>query len=155
MPRNPRSSMSEKLRSRLSLVVTGLLLGFVTFGLVTADPPAVDRAQQIGSVVRCPVCNGESIADSPAPLARDMMAVVHSGIDSGLSDEQIIDGLLASYTNSQRLDPELSAATVALWAIPGAALIIGAILVVGQQRAKPASSNRAAPSLSETAAEDA
>lgn len=129
--------MSDRLRHRLSLVVTVLLAAFVFVALSTAEPPEQDRAERIGSLVRCPVCNGESIADSPAPLARDMMGVVREQIDAGLSDEQIIDGLLASYTDSQRLDPELSAATVALWLVPGIALVGGIVLGLRELRGRP------------------
>lgn len=136
--------MSDRLRSRLSALVTVLLLAFVTVSLATAAPPDQDRAQEIGSLVRCPVCNGESIAESPAPLAEAMMDVVREGIDDGLSDEQIIDGLLASYTDSQRLDPEVSAATLALWLVPASALVIGAVLIVGEIRRRPDRSDPAA-----------
>lgn len=129
--------MSDRLRSVLSGLVTVLLLVFVAVSLGTAEPPEQDRAKEIGSLVRCPVCNGESIAESPAPLAQAMMDVVREGIDDGLSDEQIIEGLLVSYTDSQRLDPEISASTLALWLVPGAALIIGAILIAGEIRRRP------------------
>ncbi len=129
--------MSDRLRSRLSALVTVLLLAFVTISLVTAEPPSQDRAREIGSLVRCPVCNGESIAESPAPLAQAMMDVVREGIDDGLSDEQIIDGLLTAYTDSQRLDPEVSASTLALWVVPASALVIGAVLIVGEIRRRP------------------
>ena len=126
--------MSDRVRRRLSLAATILLAGFVTVALVTADPPQQDRAQRIGSLVRCPVCNGESIADSPAPLARDMMDVVDEKIEAGLSDEQIIDDLLASYTDSQRLDPELNGETIALWLVPSAVLVGGILLGVRELR---------------------
>lgn len=129
--------MSERLRSTLSAAVTVLLFVFVAVSLGTAEPPEQDRAKEIGSLVRCPVCNGESIAESPAPLAQAMMDVVREGIDAGLSNEQIIEGLLVSYTDSQRLDPEISASTLALWLIPGAALVIGAILIAGEIRRRP------------------
>jgi cytochrome c-type biogenesis protein CcmH len=129
--------MSDQLRSRLSVFVTLLLLGFITVSLATAEPPEQDRAKEIGSLVRCPVCNGESIAESPAPLAQDMMSVVREGIGQGLSDEQIIDGLLFSYTDSQRLDPEVSPATIALWLLPGGALLIGMVLIAGEMRRRP------------------
>lgn len=129
--------MSDRLRSVLSGLVTVLLFVFVAVSLGTAEPPDQDRAKEIGSLVRCPVCNGESIAESPAPLAQAMMGVVREGIDDGMSDEQIIEGLLVSYTDSQRLDPEISASTLALWLVPGAALVIGAILIAGEIRRRP------------------
>lgn len=137
--------MSDRLRSRLSLVLTVLLAAFVSASLLTAEPPEQDRAERIGSLVRCPVCNGESIADSPAPLARDMMAVVREQIDAGLSDEQIIDELIASYTDSQRLDPEVSAATIALWLVPGIALAGGIVLGVRELRGRPERPDPAQP----------
>lgn len=139
--------MSDRLRSSLSMLVTVLLFVFVAVSLVTADPPEQDRAQEIGSLVRCPVCNGESIAESPAPLAQAMMDVVREGIDAGLSDEQIIEGLLVSYSESQRLDPEISASTIALWLIPGAALVIGAILIAGEIRRRPSATESPAAAV--------
>lgn len=65
------------------------------------------------------------------------MSVVREQIDAGLSDEQIIDGLLASYTDSQRLDPEVSAATIALWLVPGIALAGGIVLGLRELRRRP------------------
>lgn len=123
-------------RRFLSVMITVILGSFVIFSLATADPPAQDRARSIGSLIRCPVCSGDSIADSPAPLAVAMMDVVRESIDEGLSDEQIIDRLLFSYTDSQRLDPELSATTLALWLLPGMALLIGAVLIGGEIRSR-------------------
>ena len=138
----PDQPSTVKNRRILSLIVTLLLGGFVVFSLATAEPPAQDRARQIGSLIRCPVCSGDSIADSPATLAVAMMDVVRESIDEGLSDEQIIDRLLFSYTDSQRLDPQISLATIALWLIPGAALVIGLLLISGEIR-----SGRSSPSL--------
>jgi cytochrome c-type biogenesis protein CcmH len=129
----------------MSLVMTILLAAFVSVALLTAEPPQQDRAERIGSLIRCPVCSGESIADSPAPLARDMMSVVREQIDAGLSDEQIIEGLLASYTDSQRLDPELSATTIALWLLPGMALAGGIVLGLRELRSRPGRSEPSTP----------
>ena len=81
---------------RLRLLVTLALAAFVVIGTVAADPPAEDRAREIGSLIRCPVCEGEAIADSPSPLAEDMMGLIRTRIDDGLSDQQIIDEIIAS-----------------------------------------------------------
>lgn len=126
--------MSERTVGRLRLLVTLALAGFVVIATVTADPPAVDRARAIGAQIRCPVCQGESIADSPAALAEDMMALVRERIDQGLSDEQIIDELIASYSGAQLLDPPLSLETAALWALPGLAAAVGLIAALGRRR---------------------
>lgn len=110
---------------RFRILVTLTLAAFVVVGTVTADPPAEDRAREIGSLVRCPVCQGEAIADSPSPLAEDMMALVRSRIEQGWSDQQIIDELISSYSGAQLLDPPFNWDTAALWLIPAAVAAMG------------------------------
>ena len=126
--------MSERLTSRLRLLVTLGLAAFIAIATITADPPAEDRAREIGSQVRCPVCEGESIANSPSPLAEDMMSLVRTRIDEGLSDDQIIDELIAAYSGSQLLDPPFSWETAALWLIPAIVLGVGMAASIGRTR---------------------
>ncbi len=126
--------MPERWIARLRVAVTLGLAVFVALATFTADPPEEDRARQIGSLIRCPSCQGESIAASPAPLAEDMMALVRLRIDEGWSDEQIIDELIASYSGSQLLDPPLTLETAALWVIP--ALVAGVGIAAGLARSR-------------------
>lgn len=120
--------------TRLRLLVTLALAAFVVIGTVTAEPPAEDRAREIGSLIRCPVCQGEAIADSPSPLAEDMMTLVRTRIDEGLSDQQIIDELIASYSGAQLLDPPFSWETAALWLIPSLAAAVGIVATARKAR---------------------
>ena len=129
--------MPERLVRRLRVAVTIALATFLVVATVTADPPAEDRARDIGAMIRCPTCQGEAIVDSPAPLAEDMMALVRTRIDEGLSDDQIIDELVASYTGAQLLDPPLSLETAALWLIPALALALGATAALSRIRRGP------------------
>lgn len=122
------------MRERLRLLVTLTLAVFVAVSVATADPPGQDRALAIGSRIRCPVCQGESIADSPSTYARDMMDLVRERIDQGYSDQQIIDEMLSSFTGSQLLDPPLTPATIALWAVPALVMVGGVWLALSQRR---------------------
>lgn len=132
--------MSETMLSRLRLALTIGLAVFVVVATVSADPPAEDRAREIGSLIRCPVCEGEAIADSPSALAEDMMALVRVRVAEGKSDQQIIDELVASYSGAQLLDPPLTIETAALWLIPAVVLAVG--IVAGLARARSAESGR-------------
>jgi cytochrome c-type biogenesis protein CcmH len=117
------------------LAVTLALAVFVVGSVLSAPPRAVDRAQSVGSQIKCPVCSGESIADSPAPLARDMMAYVSELLESGLTDEQVIGEVLGAYgSDAQRLDPVLTPATLALWLAPAAVLVGGVAIVFDRRR---------------------
>lgn len=119
----------------LRLAVTVALAVFVAVSVFTAPAPAEDRAQRIGSVIRCPVCAGEAIADSPSSLARDMMTLVRDGVDAGLTDEQIIDSVVGAYgSDAQVLDPPIDASTVALIAIPVLVLAGGVGMIASRRR---------------------
>ncbi len=121
----------------MSPLVTVALGIFIVFSLVNADPIAEDRSERIGDQVRCPACEGESIAESPSSYAADMMTYVRELVDQGLSDQQVLDRLMASYPDSQLLDPPLRAGTLLLWLIPAAVLLTGAGLVLSRRRRRP------------------
>lgn len=116
--------MSERLRNA-ALVALILVMGAVLVVLVVTAPSEADRVERIGSQIKCPVCQGESIANSPADMARDMMAFVEERVAAGVSDDEIVDELLGSYTGAVLLDPPASGSTLFLWLAPLLALALG------------------------------
>ncbi len=131
--------------SRLRTLVTVALGIFIVAAVATAPEPDVDRALRIGRQIRCPVCSGESIADSPATLAESMMTLVRERIDDGLSDEQVIEAVLAGYgSDAQRLDPRFGARTAVLWVLPAAVVVVGVVVGLGRRRDAEATEQEAA-----------
>jgi cytochrome c-type biogenesis protein CcmH len=125
--------MSDRLRN--GLIITAMIVMAAALALmISTEPASFDRTQAIGAQIKCPVCQGESIADSPAPMARDMMALVAERVDQGATDDQIIDELLASYSGALLLDPPASGQTLVLWLAPLAALAIGVLVIVWWNR---------------------
>ena len=103
------------------------------------DPAQEARAEQIGSQLRCLVCQNESIEDSNADLARDLRAIVRQRVHAGDTDKQIMAWMVARYGSFVRLRPPLSAATLLLWGTPVLALLAGAAAaVLGRGRARVA-----------------
>ncbi len=137
--------MSESFRNRLAWIVTAALAIFVVVYTLTAPEPNEDRARALGSLIRCPVCQGESIADSPSQSARNMMDLILQRIDEGLTDEQIVDELLASYSGALLLDPPIGGATLWVWLAPIAAFAIGLVLIARRVRPSPEVSPVVAP----------
>lgn len=121
--------MSERTRNVVVAVVMAAMAAAIVI-LVMTSPSEVDRVQAIGERIKCPVCQGESIANSPSSMARDMMSLVAERVAEGADDDEIVDELLASYSGAVLLDPPASGATLALWLAPIAALAIGAIVIV-------------------------
>ncbi len=91
-----------------------------------ADPAQEARAEQVGSQLRCLVCQNESIEDSNADLARDLRAIVRQRVHAGDTDKQIMAWMVARYGTFVRLRPPLSWATWLLWFTPALALLAGA-----------------------------
>ena len=125
--------MSESLRNRIYALAI-LVMAVVVVWLIATNPSEGDRIESLGNSIRCPVCQGESIADSPSAMARDMMALVSERVADGRTDQEIIDELLASYTGAVLLDPPASGATLFLWLAPIAAIAIGAGIIVWWER---------------------
>jgi cytochrome c-type biogenesis protein CcmH len=127
--------VSERLRRLGAGVVTIALAAVVVIGLITAPSSEADRAEAIGSRIKCPVCQGEAIADSPAELSGSMMTLVEERIAQGWSDEQIIDAFVASYGEWILLDPPIAPATALLWLIPAAGVAVGVMAALRRHRA--------------------
>src|SRR5579863_8976804 len=99
-----------------------------------ADPALEARARNLSKELRCMVCQNESIDDSEAPLAHDLRVLVRERIKAGDSDQQVLDFLVARYGEFVLLKPLLSWHTVALWGLPPAALLIGALVIIADLR---------------------
>jgi tetratricopeptide (TPR) repeat protein len=68
-----------------------------------------------------------------------MMDLVRTRIDEGLTDDQIIAELLASYTGTLLLDPPVAGATLWLWLAPAVALTVGLGMIWRRLAVRPLS----------------
>jgi cytochrome c-type biogenesis protein CcmH len=100
------------------------------------------RYQDLASVLRCPKCQNQSIAESSAPIARDLRGEIHRMLREGRSDQQIIDFMVSRYGDFVLYEPRLSSRTVLLWFGPAALLLAGGMavgaIVASRRRSRPA-----------------
>ena len=122
-------------RSAVAALVTVILAGVVVWGLVVGEPTEGDRVKALGARIRCPVCQGESIVDSPTPYARDILAFVEERVAEGWTDEQILEYLEDRFAGI-RLDPRFSGSAVVLWLLPMVAGVC-AVLLAGRRLLRP------------------
>ena len=99
-----------------------------------ADPAKEAKAKALMEELRCLVCQGQSIADSDAPLAGDMRHEVRSKIAAGESPGEIRKWLVARYGNWVTYDPPFDMATALLWLGPLIFLGLGGWLAFGRFR---------------------
>ncbi len=92
---------------------------------VLKDSAVEARARALSAEIRCLVCQNQSIDDSDAQLARDLRVLVREKLVEGLSDEEILDFLVARYGEFVLLKPPFAAHTLVLWVLPLIALLSG------------------------------
>lgn len=100
-----------------------------------ADDPVLEK-RMIGLAqnLRCLVCQNESLASSHAELAQDLRREVRELMKKGMSDQEIIDYLVARYGDFVLFDPPMKSYTLLLWYGPFALLVAGLIGLMLQLR---------------------
>ncbi|MEO7053057.1 MAG: cytochrome c-type biogenesis protein [Rhodanobacter sp.] len=92
------------------------------------------RFQHLTQQLRCPMCQNETLADSNAPIARDLRNQIFKLMQAGKSDQQIKQYLVARYSDYILYQPPLKAGTVLLWFGPLLILLGGAGVVLAAIR---------------------
>lgn len=75
--------------------------------------------------LRCLVCQNQDLADSNAPLAKDLRDEVYHLVQSGKSDYEIVQYLTARYGDFILFKPPVKSITALLWFGPVLFLILG------------------------------
>lgn len=84
------------------------------------------RTRSIASELRCVDCEGLSVADSATSTARATRADIKARLRHGESDAEIRQVYIDRYGESVLLKPSSSGLGLLVWALPIAALLIGA-----------------------------
>jgi cytochrome c-type biogenesis protein CcmH len=88
------------------------------------------QVQRLSEELRCLVCQNQTLADSHAELAQDLKQEIREMAAKGMSDQAIVDYLVARYGDFVRYRPPLKASTLLLWIGPFALMLTGAIGLV-------------------------
>jgi cytochrome c-type biogenesis protein CcmH len=92
---------------------------------VLPDPVLEARAREISRNLRCPVCQGETIDDSSAPISRDLRLVVRERLVAGDSDAAVVDYVVARYGEFVLFNPRADGSGLVLWLAGPAMLLAG------------------------------
>ena len=94
------------------------------------DSAAVQReATEIARTLKCPVCENQSVAESPSPLAREMRAYIQRRLEAGDSRQAIVQALVDRYGEGILLEPPRAGFTLLVWWLPVLSLALGALVV--------------------------
>jgi cytochrome c-type biogenesis protein CcmH len=130
----------------LALVVV-VALAVVLWPSGSQSPAA--RAHDLETELKCPECQGLSVADSQAPTSRAIRADIKRRIKAGESDGEIRQAYVDTYGESILLSPQDSGVSLLVWILPIVVLALGATGIVFALRR-----NRDQPHLHATEADE-
>ena len=94
--------------------------------------PGVDtlldkRVKAVSSRLRCPVCQGESIQDSPAELSAQMRTLVREQLATGKSEREVLDYFTQKYGQWILLEPKAEGFNLLVYWLPVVFIVMGGV----------------------------
>lgn len=99
-------------------------------GPVERDPAIEAKVLKLATELRCPVCQGLSIQDSPSELALQMKDVIRTQLEAGASEQDVRDYFVSKYGEWVLLEPKASGFNLLVYLLPALALLGGAAFIV-------------------------
>jgi len=119
------------------IVLVALLAGGLAVAALADSGPrtSAERARDVAESIKCPTCQGQSVADSSAPAARAIRTEIARRIESGETDAQIRDYIAGIYGEENLLTPPRDGVAGLIWFLPVAGLVlaVGGLAVVFQR----------------------
>ncbi|RUO41549.1 cystathionine gamma-synthase [Pseudidiomarina aestuarii] len=94
------------------------------------DPAKEALFRELIDELRCPKCQNQSIADSDAPLAKDLRDRTYAMVQAGASKRDVIEYMVTRYGDFAYYQPPVQTSTLVLWVLPSAVVVIGALVIV-------------------------
>lgn len=111
---------------RLAVVICLVLSTLAWAEETKLNAQGEERMKALAHELRCLVCQNQTIADSNADLAIDLRTQIREQIQSGNTDQQIKDYMVARYGDFVLYRPPMQSNTVLLWIAPFLLLVSGA-----------------------------
>ena len=105
---------------------------------VLADAGLEARARDISRDLRCPVCQGENIDESNAPISRDLRLYVRERLVAGDSDAEVIEAVTDRFGEFVLFDPPATGSTLVLWLAGPVMALLGLLVAWRFVRQRPA-----------------
>lgn len=118
-----------------------LLTLALAFQLPQADSALEVRTREVAGALRCPVCQGVSLDDSPSTLAQEMKSVVREQLRAGKSEEEVKQYFVQKYGEWILLEPEPSGFNLMIYLLPIGLLLAGGgtVVVLARKWSRPRS----------------
>ncbi|MBI4307457.1 MAG: cytochrome c-type biogenesis protein CcmH [Chloroflexi bacterium] len=120
--------MTHWTRLALACVFATALLASLPQSVALADGPE-QTARELEYMLICPICPGQTIAQSDNEISRQMKAIIRRKLTEGESKEQILAFFVERYGEGVLAAPPRQGFNWAVWAVPFVALAAGAAVL--------------------------
>lgn len=123
--------MRKRRSLLLGIAVIAIVGSIWSYMLITAPPQGTldQRVHDVASQLKCLVCQGESVADSPATLSQQMRALIRQQLQSGKSEQEVIQYFVSRYGDRILWSPPWQGFTLLAWFVPIGLLLAGVLLL--------------------------
>jgi len=113
--------------TKLLYLLPILLLSLITEINNSISENIDDQVSEISYLLMCPVCQGQSVAESNSDLAKDMRSIIRKKVQEGESQKEIISYFVNRYGDSILGSPPAKGVNWLLWLLPLFSLIFGGL----------------------------
>ena len=107
------------------LIAALVAVALVRAGVDSAAPSTgAERVREIAATMKCPVCAGQSVAESDVEAARAIREEIGRRVADGQSNDEIRTAIAASYGERIQLTPSGSGFEGLVWILPVVALVL-------------------------------
>lgn len=92
------------------------------------------RVREIADQLRCPVCRGVPISESPSAMAVDMMQAVRQQLEQGRTETEILNYFESRYGEWILLNPKPKGLNLMIWILPLLLLLGGGAFILFKVR---------------------
>jgi cytochrome c-type biogenesis protein CcmH len=132
------SAMAQNNRSPVAAPNAQVVVGAPNGRPLSGDTLEA-TTKEVASLLRCPVCQGLSVWDSPATMAVDMKHEVRELLATGYGQDQILRYFEHSYGEFVLLAPSKEGIALLVWLLPVVLLLCGGVAVWRMTSRAPAS----------------
>lgn len=128
------------------MTVRAVVVGLLTVGLAATGSAATldDQVHAIAGELMCPVCAGQTVAESTSALAGQMREIIRTRLQQGQTREEIIAYFVAQFGEGVLAAPPRRGGGLWLWLAPPGVIAIG-LLVLGRYVRRSRAPRRAPP----------
>ena len=133
--------MSDRRNPSVGAVraVLVLLAGVLLAGRASGET-LDDRVYGVARQLMCPVCEGQTVAESDSSLAREMKTLIREKLLAGETPDQILQYFVGQFGETILAEPHARGVAVLLYAGPPLALLLGvaiAVVCIRRWKAQP------------------